>query len=95
MGPDSTTACHGQEEAVERVLAEDGRLPVETLLRCRVRYFTDGLALGSRGFLNEVFERYRGQFGKNRCEGAQAMRYGEWGGLCTLRDLRVEVVSGG
>ena len=82
-----------KEEVVDRVLAEGGRLPVETLLRCRVRYFTDGLALGSRGFLNEVFERYRGQFGKKRREGAQAMRYGEWGGLCTLRDLRVEVVS--
>ena len=84
-----------KEEVVERILAEGGRLPVETLLRCRVRYFTDGLALGSRGFLNEVFERYRGQFGKNRREGAQAMRYGDWGGLCTLRDLRVDVVSGG
>ena len=80
-------------EEVEEVLARGGRLPMEAVLRCRVRYFADGLALGSRGFLEGVFERYRGQFGKRRRDGARAMRYGEWGGLCTLRDLRVEVIS--
>ena len=63
------------------------------MLRYRVRYFTDGLALGSREFMETVFRRYRGQFGEKRREGARALRHGDWGGLCVLRDLRVEVIS--
>ncbi|MBC2600834.1 transposase [Puniceicoccus vermicola] len=33
---------------------EKGSLPLPDLLRCRVRYFTDGLALGSPEFLEEA-----------------------------------------
>ena len=63
------------------------------LLRCRVRYFSDGLALGSQAFLETVFQRYRGHFGPHRQSGARPMRFGDWGGLCTLRDLRLAPVS--
>jgi putative transposase len=80
-------------EEVEKVLAADGRLPMHELLRCRVRYFSDGLALGSQDFLERVFQRYRGHFGPNRQTGARPMRFGEWGSLCTLRDLRKAPVS--
>jgi putative transposase len=82
-------------EHVEKVLSDGGKLPIETLLRCRVRYFSDGVALGSRVFVESVFERCRGQFGPRRREGAQAMRYGEWKGLCTMRDLRFDPISVG
>ena len=63
------------------------------LLRCRVRYFSDGLALGGREFVESVFARYRGRFGAKRETGAREMRYGDWMGLCTLRDLRLAPVS--
>ena len=79
-------------EQVERVIAAGGRLPMHEVLRCRVRYFSDGLALGSQAFLETVFQRYRHQFGRNRLTGARPMRFGEWGGLCTLRDLRLTPV---
>ena len=79
-------------EEVRKVLAAGGSLPLHELLRCRVRYFSDGLALGSREFVETVFQRYRSRFGANRQSGARAMRYGDWGGLCTLRGLRLQAV---
>lgn len=38
-------------EAFERVLRQGGKLPLATLLRCRVRHFTDGVVLGSRAYV--------------------------------------------
>ena len=78
---------------VEKIVAAGGRLPMHELLRCRVRYFSDGLALGSQAFVESVFARYRGQFGANRQTGARPMRFGEWLNLCTLRDLRLTPVA--
>ena len=80
-------------EAVERVVAAGGRLPMHELLRCRVRYFSDGLALGSQAFVDGIFARYRNQFGPKRRTGARPMRFGEWPNLCTLRDLRLSPVA--
>jgi len=74
--------------------AHGGRLSKAQLLHCRVRYFADGLALGSRGFVEEVFARYRGNFGARRSSGARPLRWGEWAGLCSLRDLQKEVIRG-
>jgi putative transposase len=78
---------------VEEVLRAGGKLPMHELLRCRVRYFSDGLVLGSREFVEETFDRYRAQFGENRRDGARRMQHADWGGLCTMRDLRLEPVS--
>jgi hypothetical protein len=80
-------------QEVRSVIEAGGRLPLHVLLRCRVRYFSDGLALGSDGFLEGIFRRYRGHFGPNRTSGARSMRFGEWSDLRTLRDLRIQPVS--
>ena len=48
-----------------------------------------------RAFLEGIFQRYRGHFGPHRRWGACPMRLGDWGGLCTLRDLRLQPVSRG
>lgn len=79
-------------EQVEKVLAQGGRLSVGELLRCRVRYFSDGLAIGAPAYLELLFQRYRSYFSPNRLSGARAMRHGDWGGLCTLRGLRMQAV---
>jgi hypothetical protein len=74
---------------VAKVLAKNGELSQFELLRCQVRYFSDGVVLGSRGFVNEVFEAHRGKaFHTKRKEGVRAMKGGDWAGLCTARDLR-------
>lgn len=82
-------------EELGEVIETGGRLPMHELLRCRVRYFSDGLALGGQEFLESIFRRYRGQFGPKRQSGARPMRFGDWGGLCTLRDLRLAPISRG
>jgi hypothetical protein len=66
-----------------------GRLPLSAVLRCRVRYFTDGVALGSEEFLERFFQSKRevGLFGTRRRTGARNMRYAQWGEMRTMRDL--------
>jgi hypothetical protein len=44
------------------------------LLMRRVRYFTDGFAIGGRAFVEEVFAGCRGHFGSKRRTGARRMR---------------------
>lgn len=80
-------------EEVEAVLVAKGRLPLTTVLRCRVRYMTDGVALGSRAFVDGVFQRHRGYFSEKRRDGARVMRGAQWGGLFTARDLRKCVIT--
>jgi len=43
---------------IDRVLEKGGSLPLPVLLRCRVRYFTEGAALGGRGFLEEFLKEH-------------------------------------
>ena len=79
--------------AVKTVLESDGKLTLSQALRCRVRYFSDGVVLGSKVFVEDVFQRNREQFGLKRRSGARPLRRAEVGGLCTMRDLRLEVIS--
>jgi len=80
-------------EVASEVIERNGKMPLRTLLRCRVRYFKDGLAFGSRTFVESVFERNRAHFGVKRKTGARRMRFCQYNGFCTARDLRVEPVS--
>jgi hypothetical protein len=69
-------------------------LGMAKMLRCRVRYFTDGAVIGSKEFVNEAFANARERFGPRRKDGARAMRgsgSGAKGQLWSLRDLRVRV----
>ena len=79
--------------AITKVLAERGRVGLDEYLRCRVRYFSDGVALGSRGFVDGVFGRFRRHFSAGRSSGARRMR-GLESDLFTARDLRVDVFGG-
>jgi REP element-mobilizing transposase RayT len=80
----------GREEVV-KVLEAKGELPLGEYLKCRVRYFSDGAAIGSREFVEGVFAEFRDKFGKKRRTGARKVRGLAGGGLCTLRDLQVRV----
>jgi hypothetical protein len=57
-----------------------------------VRYFSDGVVLGSQGFVDEFFEGQREYFGERRKSGGRKMKGADWGGLRVLRDLRDGVV---
>ena len=61
------------------------------MLRCRVRYFTDGAVIGSRGFVDEVFRLCRDRFGGKRKDGARKWRgsgAAAAGTLWSVRDLK-------
>ena len=69
-----------------------GAISLGNMLRCRVRYFTDGAVIGSRGFVNAAFAAARERFGPKRKDGARKLRGGASaaaGVLWSLRDLRV------
>jgi putative transposase len=77
-------------EEARKVLNEGGRLPAATVLRCRVRYFTDGAALGSAGFVAQALSVYQVATGRRRRQQEPRPLGGsdEWAGLTTLRGLR-------
>jgi putative transposase len=62
------------------------------LIRCRVRYFSDGLVLGSRNFVEEAFQRKREWFGSKRKSGARGLPESE-GKLFAMRDLKVRALE--
>ena len=89
---------HGQttKNTAELLESEDNEtvlkdLRMAKMLRCRVRYFTDGAVIGSKEFVNEAFASARERFGPKRKDGARKLK-GEGaatnGALWSLRDLR-------
>ena len=82
-----------KKEAVEAELAQlerSGDVALGRMLRCRVRYFSDGAVIGSRAFVDEVFTRCRERFGEKRKSGARKLRgsAAAAGRLWSVRDLR-------
>jgi len=67
---------------------EGGRLPKAAVLRCRVRYFTDGAILGSRAFVEDFAETWQRERGRKRRPTPNALRGADWGDLATIRGLR-------
>ena len=53
-------------EKIKEVIAQGGELSLGQVLRLRVRHMSDGVALGSRAFVHEVFARHRDRFGPKR-----------------------------
>ncbi len=80
------------QREIEAVWEAGGRLTLAQALRCRLRYFTDGMVLGSQEFVDEFFAAQRDGFGDRRSSGGRRMRGVEWGVLRTLRDLREDVI---
>jgi putative transposase len=78
--------------------AENGtilsELGIAGMLRCRVRYFTDGAVIGSKAFVNEAFAAARERFPGKRKDGARRLKGNgapAAGELWSMRDLRVRV----
>ena len=80
-------------ERVKEVLANGGQLSMREALHCRVRYFSDGMILGSRVFVDETFHRYRSNFGVKRQTGARNMRSVRPNRLFTARRLQRSPVT--
>jgi len=93
------TPEYATKNEAELLEAEDNEtvlpdLSMAKMLRCRVRYFTDGAVIGSREFVNEAFAGSRERFSEKRKDGARKMRGNAKAAAGTLwcaRDLRVRV----
>ena len=73
-------------QRIEEEVTKGGHLPIWKVLRCRIRYFSDGAVLGSQTFVDSYFERERSRFGAKRETGARKLRV-SLGSVTSLRDL--------
>jgi REP element-mobilizing transposase RayT len=93
IGEEHSTRAGISRAQVEKVWKGGGELTPAQLLRCRVRYFTDGLVIGSVGFVESFFRARRELFGPRRKSGARRMAGGDWEGLYSARALAVEPLA--
>jgi len=80
--------------AAEREREKAGEISLGRMLRCRVRYFTDGAVIGCRSFVDEAFAKSRERFGTKRKTGARRLNGNAAparGILWSLRDLRKSI----
>jgi REP element-mobilizing transposase RayT len=80
-------------DQVEQVIKRRGKLATHELVRCHVRYFNDGLVIGSRKFVDEFYASRKEWFGTKRKTGARHLAGQARDGICAVRDLKKEAVS--
>ena len=75
-----------------KVLDQEGcELPKSVMLRCRVRYFTDGAILGSAEFVRGFAGTWQMERGRKHPPKVNAMRGTDWGDLAVIQGLRRQV----
>jgi len=82
-----------RKRALNLIEREGGILPKAAALRCRVRYFTDGLILGSAGFVQEFCEDWKREKDRKRMPKVNRMTGADWGDLAVARGLRLRLFS--
>jgi len=93
-GTDGTKARRGfTPEEIAKVLADGGKLELEQALLCRLRYFCAGAVLGSRAFVESVFQSHRSCFGPKRKTAARPLRELNTPDLFVARALRVHPIG--
>jgi hypothetical protein len=80
-----------RKRALKVLDREDGQLPKTAILRCRVRYFTDGAILGSAEFVRGFVDVWQVERGRKHPPKVNAMRGSDWGDLAVIRSLRRQV----
>jgi REP element-mobilizing transposase RayT len=80
-----------RERALKVLDREDGQLPKATILRCRVRYFTDGAILGSAEFVRGFAGAWQMERGRKHPPKVNVLRGSDWGDLAVIQGLRRQV----
>jgi len=76
-------------ESFAEVIKQKGQLPLATVLRSRIRYFTDGAVLGNQAFVETHLAEYRRRHGARKRTAPRALAaVTDWRGLMSLRGLR-------
>ena len=93
IGEETSVRAGITREEVLKVWQAGGKLTLAQLLRCKVRYLSDGMAIGSAAFVEKIFGSVREAFSQQRETGARRLKGGDWGELRSARALRVDVVA--
>jgi len=67
---------------------DDGQLPKAAILRCQVRYFTDGAILGSAEFVRGFTAAWQVECRRKHLPKVHALRGSDWGDLAVIQGLR-------
>lgn len=81
------------QEELQKVIDAGGKLTLPQTLRCRVRYFSDGLIIGSQAYVDDRFQHYRDRFGLKRHTGARPIRGAKLDDLFTARRLMLRPIT--
>jgi putative transposase len=76
-------------KAQEVVDQEQGELSLQERLRCKIRYFSDGVILGSHSFVESHCQRLKQKIGFKRKSGPTALKILGPAALWVFRNLRV------
>ena len=77
-----------RERALKILDEENGELPKAVILRCRVRYFTDGVIIGSAEFVRGFTGARQMKVGRKYPPKVHALRGSDWGDLAVIQGLR-------
>ncbi len=86
------SAIH-RERAVRVLETEEGLLPTSTLLRCRVRYFTEGAVLGSEEFVRAHAANWMKKSGRQRPIRPKSITCSDHEPLAVIRNVRGQAFS--
>lgn len=73
---------------VLEVYRNGGELSLSEALLLKVRYFSEGIALGTEEFVNEIFQEFHQKYCKVRKQGGWPMKGADWGGLRSLKKIK-------
>jgi len=80
-----------REKALQVLEATQGELPKSVMLRCRVRYFSDGAILGSREFVASYLETWQKAKRRKHPPRVNDLKGSDWGDLAVIQGLRKRV----
>lgn len=80
-----------REKFLKDLEKKDVMLPRAAVLRCRVRYFTDGAILGSQNFVRSFVAAWQLEKQRKYPPKANLMRGTDWQGMATIQGIRKRV----
>ena len=89
VGSKSNPPAFDRAKAEAVVDQEQGELSLQERLRCKIRYFTDGVILGSREFVQSHCQQLEQRIGYKRKSGPTALKIFGPATLWVFRNLRV------
>jgi REP element-mobilizing transposase RayT len=89
----SEGAAIDREKALKVLEQEDGVLSKAEILRCRIRYFTDGAILGSAEFVRDCSDSWQSARQRRYPPKVNVMRGADWGDLAVIQGLRRLIFS--